>query len=582
MKKNIISVVICFCMLFSIVCTPIHAEASIVNIAYELDYETGKVVLSFSGAIAETRATVVVMNPGFSLDNAHSDGAIQYQREVTADASGAVKVDFVLNGDINLQNDVNYPVYVKIPGREAENILSICVLGVDKKAEAINALKAGKEEISSLLTNREMRLGLGIEYFKPYRDVDNALLIDRLVGKFDSFESTSEDFSDVCAYLKQFCIVELYNQNMKDKVYSEAGEYLWENVLGFNAFDKENEVTVYKCYSELLSDSAKEKVRASLFEKDIETPKELMKMFAVNTVLYGIPSPKLTGYAHIEKLLTLKNRNLIELEIKRGLNADEEAQVAAYQGTFENVDALETYLNELIGNNKGGSGGGGGGGSSSGGSGGGGIGGSSSGTSGKGTGAFSADDYVTPPEKEADKKVFEDISDEHWAVKPIAYLKAKGVVNGMNGDNFVPDAPVTREQFVKMLFAILNIEAEASSESVFNDVENDMWYTPYINTAVTKGIINGISDKEFGVGRYASRQDLCTMLYRAIELKASTYKEFSDGDSISDYAYDAVGVLSSKGIVNGYPDGSFKPLANCTRAEAATMIYNAAMIMEVK
>ena len=51
-------------------------------------------------------------------------------------------------------------------------------------------------------------------------------------------------------------------------------------------------------------------------------------------------------------------------------------------------------------------------------------------------------------------------------------------------------------------------------------------------------------------------------------------KVFSDSANVSGYAKDAVGTLSAKGIINGYPDNSFKPKNTVTRAETASILNN--------
>ena len=52
-------------------------------------------------------------------------------------------------------------------------------------------------------------------------------------------------------------------------------------------------------------------------------------------------------------------------------------------------------------------------------------------------------------------------------------------------------------------------------------------------------------------------------------------KTFADGPQISEWAKKAVGIASRKGIITGYPDNTFKPKANATRAEAVTVIVKA-------
>jgi len=63
------------------------------------------------------------------------------------------------------------------------------------------------------------------------------------------------------------------------------------------------------------------------------------------------------------------------------------------------------------------------------------------------------------------------------------------------------------------------------------------------------------------------------MVAKAANLTAgANTKTFTDAAKVSAWAKDAVIATSSNGIINGYPDGSFKPQANATRAEAVTVI----------
>ena len=70
-----------------------------------------------------------------------------------------------------------------------------------------------------------------------------------------------------------------------------------------------------------------------------------------------------------------------------------------------------------------------------------------------------------------------------------------------------------------------------------------------------------------------TREQFVTMLWRlSVEPTAATAASFTDSGSVSDYAKTAVDWAVSKGIVNGYNDGSFKPQGNATRAEVAKML----------
>ena len=108
----------------------------------------------------------------------------------------------------------------------------------------------------------------------------------------------------------------------------------------------------------------------------------------------------------------------------------------------------------------------------------------------------------------------------------------------------------------------------------FADVEAGAWYEQYVNVAAQNKIVSGIGNGVFGVGDNITRQDAAVILNNAVKMIVENGKlDFTDSDEISAYAKEAVKQLSTIGVINGIGDGSFAPKANCTRAQAAVMIY---------
>lgn len=62
---------------------------------------------------------------------------------------------------------------------------------------------------------------------------------------------------------------------------------------------------------------------------------------------------------------------------------------------------------------------------------------------------------------------------------------------------------------------------------------------------------------------------------KAAKLAKAEGKTFSDGAAIAAWAKDAVASATAAGVMSGYPDNSFKPQGNATRAEAVTVIVKA-------
>lgn len=170
---------------------------------------------------------------------------------------------------------------------------------------------------------------------------------------------------------------------------------------------------------------------------------------------------------------------------------------------------------------------------------------------------------------------FVDLEGFSWAKNAIEELSAKNIISGVSEDRFEPERNITREEFVKLVVSAFGI-GEIEGETDFSDVDDNEWYAKYIKTAVANGIVNGKTETSFGVGENITRQDMCVIIYRAKkDLEAGTANKFADDEDISEYAKDAIYAMKNAGIVSGMGDNTFMPNGFATRAQAATIIYNA-------
>ena len=216
----------------------------------------------------------------------------------------------------------------------------------------------------------------------------------------------------------------------------------------------------------------------------------------------------------------------------------------------------------------------GGGGSGSGGSGGGGS------SSGRGS-SSSGGGYTLPnptqqtPDSEQPQTAFEDLENYQWAQESIALLLEKNIVTMSQDGAFRPQDAITREEFVKLLVEALDISHGAAQ---FGDVSGNEWFAPYVGGAQEAGIVLGDAQGNFGVGENITRQDMVTMILRALSQVGKELPqeeeavEFTDASSIAPYALEAVEKMSRAGIITGMEDGRFAPEEYADRAQAAVMI----------
>ncbi len=167
----------------------------------------------------------------------------------------------------------------------------------------------------------------------------------------------------------------------------------------------------------------------------------------------------------------------------------------------------------------------------------------------------------------------------HWARHYIGRLAARGIVSGMGDNSYGPDKSLTRAQFLTLLAnTVEGSDLTPAAPTGFRDVPAQEWYYHYVNWGFAKGIIRGIDDVTFAPNAKVTREQMAIMLdnlARTTDLSlpaANGAVSFVDRALISPWAAGSVSRIVSAGLMGGYPDGSYKPQGNATRAEAATVV----------
>lgn len=159
----------------------------------------------------------------------------------------------------------------------------------------------------------------------------------------------------------------------------------------------------------------------------------------------------------------------------------------------------------------------------------------------------------------------------HWAQKTIDRWHEYGVVNGFEGA-FRPDEPVTRAEFATMINNIMRYTE--TGENRFSDLNPSQWYYDTMIKLSAAGVMNGSDGKAMPLNDI-TRQEAAVLLYKAFKVESATASgSFKDEQDIAGWAADAVKALYAGKVVNGYPDGSFRPTALLSRAEAVTIFNN--------
>jgi len=171
---------------------------------------------------------------------------------------------------------------------------------------------------------------------------------------------------------------------------------------------------------------------------------------------------------------------------------------------------------------------------------------------------------------------FTDVSKGYWAYPYIIKLSGEGIIYGVGDRKFEPDRSITREEFTKILVVSFKINPINDNPLPFSEIASDFWAKNYIRAAYDTKIINGLPDSTFGIGQNITRQDLATMVYRAliykgIKIDKAKTNPFVDDGEITDYAKDAVYALKNAGILKGN-NNNYRPTDFATRAEVSKVI----------
>lgn len=131
-------------------------------------------------------------------------------------------------------------------------------------------------------------------------------------------------------------------------------------------------------------------------------------------------------------------------------------------------------------------------------------------------------------------KTFEDLQGFEWAKAQIEAMASKGVINGVSGKEFKPGAQISRADYVLLLVKALGLTAKVDSN--FTDVSRDAYYYETVRIAKALGLVKGCGDNSFAPEADITRQEMLVMTARALRItkKLDTIGIKSDLEAFTD------------------------------------------------
>ncbi len=164
-----------------------------------------------------------------------------------------------------------------------------------------------------------------------------------------------------------------------------------------------------------------------------------------------------------------------------------------------------------------------------------------------------------------------------WANSYIQKLTAAGIINGVSDTAFNPKGDTKRGDFMVMIAKLLGLEGTPTSN--FSDVPKDKYYYNAIGLTKQIGIAAGVGGNNFDPEATITREQVMAITARVLDLVGtlesadlSVLDKFSDKNNISNYAKGNIASLVAMGIVRGDTEGKINPTNNITRAETAVIM----------
>lgn len=162
----------------------------------------------------------------------------------------------------------------------------------------------------------------------------------------------------------------------------------------------------------------------------------------------------------------------------------------------------------------------------------------------------------------------------HWASAYIDHLKTKGILRGYSGGDLAPDQSITRAELLKMALKATGVsESGHSYQGYFSDVKQVDWFDVYVEKAYEMGFVSGYSDGTFRPNAPVTRAEAVKILLNVFGLEPVEYENNLFNDVYRwDWYADSVATAYDYALIQGYSDKTFRPEGLMTRGEAAKIL----------
>lgn len=175
-------------------------------------------------------------------------------------------------------------------------------------------------------------------------------------------------------------------------------------------------------------------------------------------------------------------------------------------------------------------------------------------------------------------RIFTDTRSDAFYSDAVDYCYANGIIQGVSENRFAPNQSLTRGMLITMLYRYAG-SPEVSGRSPFTDVKEGRYFYEAIVWAGQNQLVNGFPDGTCKPDAAITREQMVTVLFRYVQyldqdngLRADL-SAFSDVGHVSNYAVEPMQWAVANGVIQGVTDTKISPRGTATRAQTAAVLY---------
>lgn len=174
---------------------------------------------------------------------------------------------------------------------------------------------------------------------------------------------------------------------------------------------------------------------------------------------------------------------------------------------------------------------------------------------------------ITKPEDDSSKTIF-------LLYSNVDNFHAK-YIEGYTDNTFRPANNVTRAEVAAMMYNVLRINKEVSTNKSYTDVKSTHWAYECINVVTNSGLFVGYNDGSFHPDSFITRAEFATVLANYLEFKNVEHDKMNFSDVSKHWARNFIEEIYRVKLIEGYIEKGerlFKPDNNISRSEAVTIV----------